>query len=146
MCLALMVQASPAPSAIFAARPLVQRRSIFPTFPDSPNHRSLAPAAWRVTPVRRAMDSARPPQGGNRASHKEKTLLGYHDIRVGNEPDARLHRFVSVNLPDLVADPLRIWAGVGDLLFEGAEVGDAVPQVPLKSGFRFSTKAAMPSF
>src|SRR6266480_4581288 len=29
---------------------------------------------------------------------KDKRLLGYHDIRVSNEPDARLNRFVSINL------------------------------------------------
>lgn len=28
-----------------------------------------------------------------------KTLLGYFDIRVGNEPDARLTKFLAVNLP-----------------------------------------------
>jgi hypothetical protein len=32
---------------------------------------------------------------------REKRLLGYHDVRVGNEPDARLKKFVQVNLPNL---------------------------------------------
>lgn len=34
------------------------------------------------------------------ASHvRDKRLLGYHDVRVGNEPDARLIKFLHVNLP-----------------------------------------------
>jgi hypothetical protein len=34
------------------------------------------------------------------ASHvRDKRLLGYHDVRVGNEPDARLVKFLHVNLP-----------------------------------------------
>ena len=32
---------------------------------------------------------------------KGKTLLGYHDVRVGNEPDARLLKFVGKDLPEL---------------------------------------------
>lgn len=32
---------------------------------------------------------------------RDKRLLGYHDVRVGNEPDARLKKFVQVNLPNL---------------------------------------------
>jgi hypothetical protein len=33
---------------------------------------------------------------------KDKNLLGYHDIRVGNEPDARLLKFIAHNLPDVL--------------------------------------------
>lgn len=40
------------------------------------------------------------------AQAKQKDLLGYHDIRIGNEPDARLLKFISVNLPD-IADAAR---------------------------------------
>lgn len=36
----------------------------------------------------------------NRARHKD--LLGYHDIRVSNEPDARMTRFFNEHLPVLV--------------------------------------------
>jgi hypothetical protein len=36
---------------------------------------------------------------------RDKDLLGYHDIRVGNEPDERMHHFVTDLLPDLVGDP-----------------------------------------
>jgi hypothetical protein len=32
---------------------------------------------------------------------REKRLLGYHDVRVGNDPDARLKKFLQVNLPNL---------------------------------------------
>ena len=33
-------------------------------------------------------------------SARDKSLLGYHDVRLGNEPDARLTKFVGVNLPE----------------------------------------------
>lgn len=36
------------------------------------------------------------------ASARDKRLLGYHDIRVGNTPDARLVRFVGTHLPKLI--------------------------------------------
>lgn len=37
---------------------------------------------------------------------KQKDLLGFHDIRIGNEPDARLTKFISENLP-AIADGAR---------------------------------------
>lgn len=33
---------------------------------------------------------------------RDKDLLGYHDVRVGNEPDERMNHFVTDLLPDLV--------------------------------------------
>jgi hypothetical protein len=36
------------------------------------------------------------------ASARNKNLLGYHDIRVGNEPDGRLQKFISTNLPKVL--------------------------------------------
>lgn len=47
---------------------------------------------------------------------QDKRLLGYHDIRVGNVPDARLNRFVSTNLPGLVATARARLDRFGDLL------------------------------
>jgi hypothetical protein len=35
---------------------------------------------------------------------RDKDLLGYHDVRVGNEPDRRMNRCVTDLLPDLVGD------------------------------------------
>lgn len=32
---------------------------------------------------------------------RDKTSLGYHDVRVGNEPDARLLKFICKDLPEL---------------------------------------------
>jgi hypothetical protein len=32
---------------------------------------------------------------------RDKNLLGYHDIRTGNEPDARLTAFIATNLPKI---------------------------------------------
>lgn len=36
------------------------------------------------------------------AKAQDKTLLGYHDVRVGNEPDARLIKFIHQDLPNLL--------------------------------------------
>jgi hypothetical protein len=33
---------------------------------------------------------------------KDKRLLGYHDVRLGNQPDARLTRFIHDHLPGLL--------------------------------------------
>jgi hypothetical protein len=33
---------------------------------------------------------------------RDKNLLGYHDVRVGNEPDERLTKFVGTNLPAII--------------------------------------------
>jgi hypothetical protein len=35
------------------------------------------------------------------AQAKQKTLLGYHHIRLGNDPDDRLLKFIGVNLPKI---------------------------------------------
>jgi hypothetical protein len=33
---------------------------------------------------------------------KDKNLLGYHDIRIGNKPDQRLKKFIGQNLPQVL--------------------------------------------
>ena len=33
---------------------------------------------------------------------RDKSLLGYHDIRIGFEPDKRLLKFIGTNLPDVI--------------------------------------------
>ena len=33
---------------------------------------------------------------------KERRLLGYHDVRVGDAPDGRLRKFIGTNLPDVL--------------------------------------------
>lgn len=35
---------------------------------------------------------------------KQKSLLGYHDVLVGNEPDERLNKFLQTNLPNILGD------------------------------------------
>jgi hypothetical protein len=47
---------------------------------------------------------------------KRKDLLGFHDIRLGNEPDGRLNHFVSANLSNLVSDARKRFEENGDLL------------------------------
>jgi hypothetical protein len=50
------------------------------------------------------------------AKAKDKTLLGYHDIRVGNAPDARLTKFAVDNLPQLIDKQRAAFDGFKDLL------------------------------
>lgn len=47
---------------------------------------------------------------------KDKQLLGYHDVRVGNEPDARLIRFIHQNLPQVLPSARDAFEAFKDLL------------------------------
>jgi len=47
---------------------------------------------------------------------KDKDLLGYHDVRVGNTPDERLTRFISTNLPGLLRAARKRFDLMKDLL------------------------------
>jgi hypothetical protein len=47
---------------------------------------------------------------------KDKHLLGYHDVRVGNEPDARLIRFIHQNLPEVLPKARQGFERFKDLL------------------------------
>ena len=51
---------------------------------------------------------------------KNKTLLGYHDICIGNDPDPRLHRFIHENLPKVLPERRRQFEKFKDLLWEYA--------------------------
>ena len=51
---------------------------------------------------------------------RAKDLLGYHDVRVGNEPDARLLRFLQTNLPGLLDSARATFSDYKDLLTEYA--------------------------
>jgi hypothetical protein len=57
------------------------------------------------------------------AQARDKTLLGYHDIRTGNEPDARLLKFITVNLPNIVAPARAKFEEYKDLI-EAYAAGD----------------------
>lgn len=50
------------------------------------------------------------------AQAAHKNLLGYHDIRVGNEPDKRLLRFLLTNLPAVLPDARARFDEYKDLL------------------------------
>jgi hypothetical protein len=51
------------------------------------------------------------------AAHaKNKTLLGYHDIRLGSEPDARLLKFIGETLPKIADEARAKFEGYKDLL------------------------------
>jgi hypothetical protein len=50
------------------------------------------------------------------AQAKQKTLLGYHDIRLGNDPDARMLKFIGVNLPKIADEARAKFDGYKDLL------------------------------
>jgi hypothetical protein len=47
---------------------------------------------------------------------RHKSLLGYHDIRLGNEPDARLIKFVGTTLPERLDQARRRFDSSKDLL------------------------------
>lgn len=49
---------------------------------------------------------------------KDKTTLGYHDVRVGNDPDGRLVRFIHTNLPSLLPAAREKFQRFTDLLSE----------------------------
>ena len=38
------------------------------------------------------------------AKARDKQLLGYHDIRVGNHPDSRLRKFIKTDLPNVLPE------------------------------------------
>jgi hypothetical protein len=50
------------------------------------------------------------------AAHKRS--LGYHDIRIGNNPDDRLLTFITKNLPDLLVSSRALFNESKDLLAE----------------------------
>jgi hypothetical protein len=54
------------------------------------------------------------------ARAKNKRLLGYHDIRVGNEPDARLKKFVGANLLKVLPQARARFNKAKDLLYAHA--------------------------
>jgi hypothetical protein len=51
---------------------------------------------------------------------RDKRLLGYHDVRVGNQPDARLLRFIQVNLPQVLPAARKSFDLFKDLLLKYA--------------------------
>ena len=48
---------------------------------------------------------------------KDRSSLGYHDVRVGNSPDARLTRFIHEHLPGLLPRAKQNFDNFKDLLF-----------------------------
>lgn len=52
---------------------------------------------------------------------KDKHLLGFHDIRLGNQPDSRLFRFIHDNLPNLLPEARAKFDRFKDLLVAYAE-------------------------
>jgi hypothetical protein len=47
---------------------------------------------------------------------QNKKTLGYHDVRVGNAPDARLLKFMTINLPKIAAGARAKFEAHKDLL------------------------------
>jgi hypothetical protein len=50
------------------------------------------------------------------AKLREKNLLGYHDIRIGNDPDSRLKKFIVTNLPQILPEARSRFERYRDLL------------------------------
>lgn len=51
---------------------------------------------------------------------RNKDLLGYHDIRIGNEPDERLLKFIGTNLPQVLLEAREKFDEYKDLLADFA--------------------------
>lgn len=51
---------------------------------------------------------------------KDKKLLGYHDIRIGNYPDKRLIKFICENLPKILSNSREKFIKYNDLLTDFA--------------------------
>ncbi|MFZ1989751.1 MAG: hypothetical protein WAW96_08260 [Alphaproteobacteria bacterium] len=54
---------------------------------------------------------------------RDKNLLGYHDIRTGNQPDARLMKFIGTNLPRVLPESRQKFEDHKDLI-EGFVTGE----------------------
>ena len=67
---------------------------------------------------------------------KDKTLLGYHDIRLRNSPDLRLQRFIHENLPKIIPERRRQFNKFKDLLFRYANYEMTYPQLAWRVGQR----------
>ena len=52
---------------------------------------------------------------------RDKNLLGYHDIRIGNQPDGRLLKFIGVNLPKILPEARDRFDDYKDLLGDFAD-------------------------
>jgi hypothetical protein len=55
------------------------------------------------------------------AQARDKDLLGYHDVRLGNEPDSRLIKFIHTNLPALLESFRERFERFKDLLSKYAQ-------------------------
>lgn len=55
---------------------------------------------------------------------KDKTLLGYHDVRVGNMPDTRLTRFIHDHLPTVLPKMRQSFDAFKDLLLDFGKGGE----------------------
>ncbi len=71
---------------------------------------------------------------------RNKDLLGYHDVRVGNEPDRRMRRFVQEMLPDLVDGAQSRFENFSDLhaAYGKGEIGypSWMERILIESGLR----------
>ena len=82
--------------AVDAIPVLVARRIHFVTF------KVLNPCGVIIHQTYNQMFPSADQALANQAKHKD--LLGFHDIRTGNQPDKRLTSFISGNLPGLLDD------------------------------------------
>lgn len=56
---------------------------------------------------------------------RDRMLLGFHDIRIGNAPDNRLTKFIGINLPSVLPEARDRFDAFYDLLgaFGNADIG-----------------------
>jgi hypothetical protein len=69
---------------------------------------------------------------------KDKKLLGYSDLKLGNEPDARLTRFIGTNLPPLLPEMRERFNKYADLLQAYARDGMAYAEFAARVRRRYN--------
>lgn len=72
---------------------------------------------------------------------KNKRLLGYHDVKVGNEPDDRLLKFVNVNLPRLLSSAREKFDEKKELLEEYVTTNMGYAEFVAKARGRFNEES-----
>ena len=65
-------------------------------------------------------------------SARDKTLLGYHDIRLGNKPDSRLLKFIEKDLPQVLPLAREKFDRFKDLLYEFGSNSISYPEFAIQ--------------
>jgi hypothetical protein len=67
-------------------------------------------------------------EGELAAKARDKSLLSYHDLKVGSDPDPRLRKFIRTNLPTVLGAMRPKWLAFRDLLEQYARQNISYPE------------------